>query len=1710
MKTALAIPHGKESGHRVRQHATSFVHERCAPWALMCLLAVPWGGVAGTTHFFRENLMLPPAGMYVSTSQCFSVFANGVVLSNVAFRTPSQSVAPPPREKGASVEHAFYGQMEMALSGDGGLTFAPVATVATMTFRLTFVKLNGDEAVYDGEVLALDFQPVPQFLIRESPTLASLGQTRILPVAGGYMIDSFFDVFLEASTDLGGSWWPAAASARLELKVDPALIAPVAAPRPVAPMPNGQYVVPPGGWQGYANGVVIRKARQRLFTQWQEPPPFGVTQAHIFDSQVDFQLSMDGGANWTVVRAPGTVSFDCKNAREFAGQTTYEMLVAGMTVAGGGLPAGVMLRESPTKASEGGGSQTLGGGGGASAYQVSSFFDIYTEVSTDAGGSWWPATNGPMRAELARVAAAHEFESDLQPTPCGQYVAEGPWFSYYALGIVISNLTCRAFSGAFPPPPPGQTTNLAFSAEVDMMISFDGGGLYSRVVAPGTLIQRTTGRTGGDGLTAYYDTEMLQLDVSGGGLSPGVCIRESPTRASLGRTTATALTGGGYDIDSFFDIYTEVSVDGGSSWWPTLAGPGVVTLQPPDPLAVACPSNVTVRASARTGAVVSYPAPTVSGGCPPVTVTCAPPSGSLFPLGVTTVSCVASDVCFHVTGCTFTVTVLRPIRKHFFREKLLPPPGGMYFPPETQTIHYANGLLLRAPAHRLFGASVLPPPSPGGELSHAFGSRAEMEVSLDGGLTWIPFVADALVKVHIANSGPDGSDTLFATEMQALDISGGTLPPGVMVRESPTLASLGETRIEAVAGGYMIDSFFDIYTEVSVDGGLHWSEGLEVCSMELKADPALVTPASAPRTVAPMPNGQYVSPQRDWQSYTNGVMIRNLRNRLFTLWLEPPLFGASQTHTFDSQLDFQLSMDGGSSWAAVRAPGSMSFGSKNVREFAGQTTCETGVTRLDIAGGDLPAGVMIRESPTRASEGGAWMAAGGGGGGGGAYAVSSFFDIYTEVSVDGGGSWRPATNGPARLELERIAPAREYAANLLPPTNSGYVSPRPLWAFYSSGIVLSNVVAGHFTASFTPPLPGETLSHTCGAQVEMELSADGGATWQHASAPATLSWQTTARLGGDGVTAYYDTEMTQLDISGGAPAWLRARESPTRASLGRTTATALTGGGYDIDSFFDIYTEVSVDGGQSWMQTVSGPGTLALQRIDPLQIVCPEDISVRATNWNGRAVAFPPPGTSGGVPPVTVTCAPPSGSVFPPGETLVECAAVDFVGESNTCAFTVKVVSNPEIDGFPASVARLTLLGPTGGSETVSLAGISRMEVYVGTLGEAEDSDGDGLDDVAVDLAEYALRGYSSTWGAPVVLRRARGARTAGQHEERANNTPGTLDVPPFTAAGDCDSFFDIFLEIEVGGAVLHPASSVPIHSVITHKPPAPGETYASPQQFAVPLLTEQGQPSGITLTGLEYTPSTTDEVDPFAHIDTFLTLRLPSGFVESVRLTGAAKTHVYFEGGEGQAVDNDCDGLDEVLQQMTGLALSGVCSEGPISLSLALDPISLGQLEEQVNTNVGLLDVQPFAATGMCDSFFDVFYVLTVGGQAYHNVLPWRLAGAVAHKPPRAGELLISPPESPVAMDDEWGRPTQVQLVQQWLVLGQPDLDIESGVAPAMLISWPDPSTGYLLRACTNLVPPCLWLDVTNVPLVGGGRKTVTLERAFTNQFFKLYRPLP
>jgi hypothetical protein len=76
-----------------------------------------------------------------------------------------------------------------------------------------------------------------------------------------------------------------------------------------------------------------------------------------------------------------------------------------------------------------------------------------------------------------------------------------------------------------------------------------------------------------------FETEMLSLDISGAynGVSPFL-IRETPTLASTGQTTIEELSGGQYRMDSFVNVFTEMSVDGGQTWFPMVPEPSGLLL----------------------------------------------------------------------------------------------------------------------------------------------------------------------------------------------------------------------------------------------------------------------------------------------------------------------------------------------------------------------------------------------------------------------------------------------------------------------------------------------------------------------------------------------------------------------------------------------------------------------------------------------------------------------------------------------------------------------------------------------------------------------------------------------------------------------------------------------------------------------------------------------------------------------------------------------------------------------------------------------------------------------------------------------------------------------------------------------------------------------------------------------------------------------------
>ena len=74
----------------------------------------------------------------------------------------------------------------------------------------------------------------------------------------------------------------------------------------------------------------------------------------------------------------------------------------------------------------------------------------------------------------------------------------------------------------------------------------------------------------------------------------------------------------------------------------------------------------------------------------------------------------------------------------------------------------------------------------------------------------------------------------------------------------------------------------------------------------------------------------------------------------------------------------------------------------------------------------------------------------------------------------------------------------------------------------------------------------------------------------------------------------------------------------------------------------------------------------------------------------------------------------------------------------------------------------------------------------------------DGFDEVPTEMVSLNLSGNSSL--GPVLVRLNPALTTTGGIMERLNATPGTLDLPPFTATGPGEQFLRCVLRNRITG----------------------------------------------------------------------------------------------------------------------------------------------------------------------------------------------------------------------------------------------------------------------------------------------------------------------
>ncbi len=156
----------------------------------------------------------------------------------------------------------------------------------------------------------------------------------------------------------------------------------------------------------------------------------------------------------------------------------------------------------------------------------------------------------------------------LPPSAAHAGYAAGIPGMQYATGlgsVVITGLDIFSFSNCVTPPASGSAVE-SFTATSAFNVSINGGSPAAITVpnVPLNIIVTFAGTSGG---VSTYTEQLTRMDIviPGGGM-----IRVDPTSPSTGSATITT-NGGSFLVSSFFDIFTDISFDGGTTWIPAAA-----------------------------------------------------------------------------------------------------------------------------------------------------------------------------------------------------------------------------------------------------------------------------------------------------------------------------------------------------------------------------------------------------------------------------------------------------------------------------------------------------------------------------------------------------------------------------------------------------------------------------------------------------------------------------------------------------------------------------------------------------------------------------------------------------------------------------------------------------------------------------------------------------------------------------------------------------------------------------------------------------------------------------------------------------------------------------------------------------------------------------------------------------------------------------------
>jgi len=191
-----------------------------------------------------------------------------------------------------------------------------------------------------------------------------------------------------------------------------------------------------------------------------------------------------------------------------------------------------------------------------------------------------PGTGWLSMAQDVVILPDSNLPPESDPPDCDDltslYVVKDELFLYDIIPFtcIMSDIRHRCFTEVYRQIA-GSDEIETFNSIWDAVMDFGSGSV------PVSLTGFVDTKTNGKALstTGTFDAEIVSMDLSGNAGEFTIMLREDPVRASVGSTAITDLGGGLYQIDSFFDVFTELSIDGGQVWYPA-SNSGHLTLVP--------------------------------------------------------------------------------------------------------------------------------------------------------------------------------------------------------------------------------------------------------------------------------------------------------------------------------------------------------------------------------------------------------------------------------------------------------------------------------------------------------------------------------------------------------------------------------------------------------------------------------------------------------------------------------------------------------------------------------------------------------------------------------------------------------------------------------------------------------------------------------------------------------------------------------------------------------------------------------------------------------------------------------------------------------------------------------------------------------------------------------------------------------------------------